>query len=68
MANHFGVFDGAECPQCGKPLVVVRRSPDPELGTKFEQQTLTCPACKHTLDRSVDRDGHLRDGSKEARN
>jgi uncharacterized protein YbaR (Trm112 family) len=57
MANHFGVFDGAKCPQCGNPLMIVRRSPNPQLGTKSEQQTLICPVCKHELDRSVDGDG-----------
>ena len=66
MANHFGVFDGAQCPQCGNPLVIVRRSPDPQLGTKFEQQTLICPACKHEFDRSVDGDGQAA-ASQESR-
>jgi uncharacterized protein YbaR (Trm112 family) len=60
MANHFGVFDGAECPRCGKPLIILRRSPDPQLGTKFEQQMLICPACKHELGRTVDGDGHAK--------
>ena len=53
----FGADDRPACARCGGAMHVSRRTIHPTRGEDFEYQTLTCAACGHTAERTVDRAG-----------
>jgi len=57
----FGADDRPDCPACGKPMAVTRRTPHPTpaLRNLYELQTLSCSACDTEMIRAIDRDGEL---------
>ena len=46
------------CPKCGALMVITRRTPHPEQGPDYEQQTFECGRCANESVRTVDRDGN----------
>jgi hypothetical protein len=65
--RHFGVNDRLRCPSCGGVAYLSRRTPHPELGRGYEQQTFTCKTCGHEQIRDADKDGEVRpDGKSRA--
>ena len=58
LQKEFGASDHPECPSCGQPMSVVRRSPH-TFTPGFEAQTLRCMSCAHESLRSVDAAGNV---------
>ena len=57
-AASFGAHDRLRCNQCSSgSMHVMRRSPHPNLGAKYELQMLVCDACEFERLRSVDSEG-----------
>jgi hypothetical protein len=57
----YGVKDYPDCPTCENSLRVSKRVPHPDLGGKYELQTLTCASCGCQIQRNADRFGGLPD-------
>lgn len=57
----FGADDRPDCPACGKPMAVTRRTPHPipALRNLYELQTLSCSACDHESSRAINAEGEL---------
>lgn len=54
----FGAEDKLPCPRCRLEMRVTRRTIHPSRGEDYEYQELTCMACGHTENRTVDRAGN----------
>ena len=51
----YGADDRLVCPNCSKPMLLSRRSPEAE----NERQIFTCQSCDHHIERIVDADGNI---------
>jgi hypothetical protein len=49
----FDVLDQPRCEQCGERTSLIRRTPHPELGIKYELQTFGCGACSNVQSRNM---------------
>ena len=55
--GNFGAHDLVSCKACGGKMALTRRTPQPMLGSKYEEQRFTCPQCQREVFRSVDENG-----------
>jgi len=55
--GNFGAGDILACVGCDGEMLLTRRTPHPDLGKGYEEQTFTCAACERAVTRSVDKDG-----------
>jgi len=46
---------------CGKRMRIIRRGPRSDHGGYYEHQIFTCGSCDHTIERSVNTDGTVRE-------
>jgi hypothetical protein len=63
LPSKFGASDHPACPNCGKLMSVVRRSPH-AFSPDFEEQTLFCESCGHEMSRSVNGSGEVQNESE----
>jgi hypothetical protein len=49
----FDALDQPKCERCGEGTALVRRTPHPELGIKFELQTFACGTCGNIQSRNL---------------
>jgi len=52
--SRYGVDDHLDCPMCGKPFHLTRRTAHPFHGEDYELQSFSCIACGYRMNRSVD--------------
>jgi hypothetical protein len=52
-----GADDKVICLNCGNPMRLRNRGPDPAYGLRYERQTFTCAICDFRVERSVDTEG-----------
>ena len=53
----FGAGVGPTCLTCRVVTHVIRRTPHPVYGSKYELQTFQCQTCRDEIERSADCDG-----------
>jgi transposase-like protein len=53
----FGVDDQPGCPKCGKPMMIIRRTPHSDHGPAYERQSFICIDCRTEIERSADLHG-----------